>query len=477
MTVMTTVELRRESFGAGAVFSRFYTESLFTDIKLAAAGDPTLTIKAHRVVLSAASPYLARKIRSYKDDEGPLVLPYIGFNLLKQILDYLYHGRVTIRAEEVEDFHSFRRMFEVQLGPVDGTRAGEEEAQSGSQVQNARKRSLLLRGDGPIALKKERLEVNRLRGVGATRGPSPISASPSPAAVAPPLKREPPMPPVIGPVAAAAATNTSFSITFGETGSRGLSRPGGGTGTATNDNKSDDDSAVPADKRPLAIPTNILSRAPNRSNFSGPHDKPVAGPRGYFWVEIINQVDTTEHAIRDKYCPVHFLGSFGQYKSLYLAYPDAAKVEHVIRTVKAVEKYLPMKPVAELPSQFLVEFGSLRENPAVAASLPSLSSGVRSSASNVGTSCLLVPHSSRPREKYKYVRIRNFPWKKVNLLRLLRSNGLDELKADDIFGEPGTGEYRVRLPTMIALEQTVTRVNGQNHLGNTIIAEPCDGII
>ena len=90
---MTTVELCRESFGGGAIFSLFYTESLFTDIKLAAAGDATLTIKAHRVVLSAASPYLARKIRSYKGDEGPLVLPYIRFNTLKAILDYLYHGR------------------------------------------------------------------------------------------------------------------------------------------------------------------------------------------------------------------------------------------------------------------------------------------------------------------------------------------------------------------------------------------------
>ena len=248
---------------------------------------------------------------------------------------------------------------------------------------------------------------------------------------------------MIGPVAAAAATNPSFSITFGETGGRGLSRPGGGSGsTASGDNKGDDDSAVPADKTALTIPTNILSRAPNRSNFSGPHDSPVAGPRGYFWVEIINQVDTTEHAISDKYGEglCHFLGNFGQYKSVYLAYPDAAKVDRVIRTVKAVEKYLPMKPVAQLPSQFSMELASLRENPAgAAASLPYLSSGAGSSASNASTSCLLVPRSSRPGEKYKYLRIRNFPWKKVNLLRLLRSNGIDELKADDIFGEPGTG--------------------------------------
>ena len=90
---MTTLELLRESFGAGTIFSPFYTESLFTDIILVAAGDPTLTFKAHRVVLSAASPYLARKIRGYKDSEGPLVLPYIRFNTLKAILDYIYHGR------------------------------------------------------------------------------------------------------------------------------------------------------------------------------------------------------------------------------------------------------------------------------------------------------------------------------------------------------------------------------------------------
>merc|ERR1712038_657110 len=172
--VMTTLELLRESFGAGTIFSPFYTESLFTDIILVAAGDPTLTFKVHRVVLSAASPYLARKIRGYKDTEGPLVLPYIRFNTLKAILDYIYHGRVTIRADDAEDFHSFRRMFEVELGHIDGARAVEGEAQSGPLVQNAPKRNLLLRGDGPIALKKERLEVNRLRGVKATQGTSPI---------------------------------------------------------------------------------------------------------------------------------------------------------------------------------------------------------------------------------------------------------------------------------------------------------------
>lgn len=148
--IMGTVEIRRESCGPASMFSQFYTDGSYTDMKIAAAGDTTLTIRAHKVVLAAASPYLARKIKSHKGDEGPIVLNYINFNMLKAIIDYLYHGRVVIRADEVEDFHSFRRMFEVELGPVDGAREGE--GQGSSQASNIRKRNLLLRGDG-VSLK------------------------------------------------------------------------------------------------------------------------------------------------------------------------------------------------------------------------------------------------------------------------------------------------------------------------------------
>ena len=227
----------------------------------------------------------------------------------------------------------------------------------------------------------------------------------------------------------------SFAVTFGANSGGRLSRPTSSGG------KDSEDSALSADSTSLAIPVNILSRAPNRSNFSGPHNSPVAGPRGYFWIEVVNQLDTTEHAVRDKYGDglCHFLGSFGKFQSLYLAYPDAAKVEHVIFTVKAVEKYLPMKPVAELPSQLSAEWENLRSNPVMNLA----DSGVNMSASsNTSERGILDAASNRTRDfvsKNNYLRIQNFPWKKVNLLRMLRNNGLEELRVEDIFGEPGTG--------------------------------------
>ena len=221
----------------------------------------------------------------------------------------------------------------------------------------------------------------------------------------------------------------SFAVTFG-------SRPSASTSSST---KESEDSPFFGDATTLAIPGNVLSRAPNRSNFSGPHSRPVAGPRGYFWVEVVNQLDTTEHAIRDKYGDglCHFLGRFGAYQSLYLAYPDAAKVERVIRTVKAVEKYLPIQPVAELPSQLSPELANLRSNPVFILS----DSGVNTSATSIASD-VMDAASIRSRDyatKKYFLRIRNFPWQKVNLLRLLRNNGLEELRVEDIFGEPGSG--------------------------------------
>ena len=227
----------------------------------------------------------------------------------------------------------------------------------------------------------------------------------------------------------------SFAVTFGENSSGRLSRPTFGGG------KDMEDSGPCGDTTSLAIPANVLSRAPNRSNFSGPHNSPVAGPRGYFWVEVVNQMDTTEHAVRDKYGDglCHFVGSFGAYQSLYLAYPDAAKVEHVIRTVKAMEKYLPMKPVAELPCQISAELENLRSNPVLNISDSGLDMSASSNASERG----ILGAANSVVSKNKYLKIRNFPWKKVNLLRLLRSNGLEELRVEDIFGEPGTGYVRI----------------------------------
>ena len=229
--------------------------------------------------------------------------------------------------------------------------------------------------------------------------------------------------------------NTSFAVTFGGNGDGKLSRP---TSSGT---MGSGGSALFGDSTSLAIPASTLSRAPNRSNFSGPHGSPVAGPRGYFWIEVVNQLDTSEHAIRDKYGDglCHFLGNFGQYQSLYLAYPDAAKVEHVIRTVKAVEKYLPMKPVVELPGHLLADLENLRSNPVLNLS----DSGVNTSASSSASERITLDAvSNRTRDsvsRNRYLRIRNFPWKQVNLLRLLRNNGLEELRVEDIFGEPGTG--------------------------------------
>lgn len=283
----------------------------------------------------------------------------------------------------------------------------------------------------PVALKRERVGVNRQT---APYGPSP-TASACPVSLAP-LKREPPAPPVIRTALAANAElsqTPSFAVTFGGDSGGRLSR------ATSSGGKDSGDSALSGDTTSLAIPTNTLSRAPNRSNFSGPHDSPVAGPRGYFWIEVVNQLDTTEHAIRDKYGDglCHFLGNLGRYQSLYLAYSDAAKVEHVMRTVKAVEKYLPMKPVVELPSQLSADLNHLRSNPVLNLS----DSGVNMSASsNASESGIPVYNHSRDCvSKKNYLRIRNFPWKKVNLLRLLRNNGLEELRVEDIFGEPGTG--------------------------------------
>jgi uncharacterized protein YdbL (DUF1318 family) len=64
-----------------------------------------------------------------------------------------------------------------------------------------------------------------------------------------------------------------------------------------------------------------------------------------------------------------------------------------------------------------------------------------------------------------------------NVLRLLRSNGLDQLQDKDLFGEPGTGEYKVKLSTEAAVRKTILRINGENHDGYVIVAKESDNIM
>jgi len=82
-----------------SVFSRLRDEQLFTDVTLATADRQC--VQAHRVVLSAGSPYLDTIFAGNPSDHPTLVLSNIRYKQLKLILDFMYTGEISIDEAEL----------------------------------------------------------------------------------------------------------------------------------------------------------------------------------------------------------------------------------------------------------------------------------------------------------------------------------------------------------------------------------------
>ena len=74
----------------------------FCDVTLASEGNQQ--IKAHKVILSASSPFFMEMLRSNKHVHGLIYMRGITYKDLAAIVDYIYHGYVNIYQEDLENF-------------------------------------------------------------------------------------------------------------------------------------------------------------------------------------------------------------------------------------------------------------------------------------------------------------------------------------------------------------------------------------
>ena len=73
-----------------------------TDVTLVC--DDTIQINAHKVILSASSEFFKTIFQKNKHSNLLLYLRGIDSKLLGTILDFIYHGEVTVKQEEVNRF-------------------------------------------------------------------------------------------------------------------------------------------------------------------------------------------------------------------------------------------------------------------------------------------------------------------------------------------------------------------------------------
>ncbi|KAK7866257.1 hypothetical protein R5R35_001686 [Gryllus longicercus] len=93
------------------VFEKLLENSTLVDCTIAAEGQ---YLKAHKVVLSACSPYFEMLFTQENEKNPIVVLKDVKFQDLKALIDFIYRGRVQIPGERLGDFTSAAECLQIK---------------------------------------------------------------------------------------------------------------------------------------------------------------------------------------------------------------------------------------------------------------------------------------------------------------------------------------------------------------------------
>ncbi|KAK9717530.1 BTB/POZ domain [Popillia japonica] len=82
-------------------FRHLRDEKSFTDVTLACEGQ---TCKAHKMVLSACSPYFKSLLEENPSKHPIIILKDVAYSHLQAILEFMYAGEVNVSQEQLPAF-------------------------------------------------------------------------------------------------------------------------------------------------------------------------------------------------------------------------------------------------------------------------------------------------------------------------------------------------------------------------------------
>ena len=82
-------------------FSELKNDEDFCDVTLACDGN---MVQAHKVILSACSPYFRYLLKSNKHPHPLLYLKGVKYEEIKSLLDFMYDGEVSIAQDQLSSF-------------------------------------------------------------------------------------------------------------------------------------------------------------------------------------------------------------------------------------------------------------------------------------------------------------------------------------------------------------------------------------
>ena len=121
-----------------AAFKELREEKDFFDITLVCEDEQ---IQAHKVILSACSPFFRTTLRRNPHQHPLLYLKGVTFNDLKSVLDFMYYGEVNVAQEELNSFLAVAEDLRVKG-------LTQAESQQGTKSVGKQKTSELIRQKG-----------------------------------------------------------------------------------------------------------------------------------------------------------------------------------------------------------------------------------------------------------------------------------------------------------------------------------------
>ena len=97
-------------------FADLRTDTDFTDVTLACEDQ---SIKVHKVILSACSPFFKKLLKTHRHTQPLIYMRGMKSSNLKAIVDFIYLGEANVFQEELESFLALAE--ELQLKGLDGS--------------------------------------------------------------------------------------------------------------------------------------------------------------------------------------------------------------------------------------------------------------------------------------------------------------------------------------------------------------------
>lgn len=93
------------------VFNSLLQSETFVDVTIACEGR---RLKAHRLVLSACSPYFTRLLVENPDRHPVIILKGVKYDHLKALIHFIYNGEVAVEQSELPALISIAREFQIR---------------------------------------------------------------------------------------------------------------------------------------------------------------------------------------------------------------------------------------------------------------------------------------------------------------------------------------------------------------------------